>query len=139
MCRVASSSSRRSSRVHIEIGENGQRKRKIARFPCDRLPISIGGEGRHHRIAQAICLRLRPALAWDGPAGVWGRRTLKLGKTLGAAVMVQGLAGLTIVYCSALASTGAVVIIRVVFPPTSSVFCWCRALKLRSPPLRCFP
>jgi hypothetical protein len=61
--------SRRPSRGHIEIEENGQRKRKIARFPCDRHPISIGGHARH-----------RPShAAAHSPACVWGTPHAKLG------------------------------------------------------------
>ncbi|KAH9058774.1 hypothetical protein EDB87DRAFT_1738977 [Lactarius vividus] len=33
--------------VPSRLGRMGQRKRKIARFPCDRHPIEIGGGARH--------------------------------------------------------------------------------------------
>ncbi|KAH9176807.1 hypothetical protein EDB89DRAFT_105602 [Lactarius sanguifluus] len=105
-------------RASIEIGENGQRKRKIARFPCDRHPIEIGNRG--HVIAHGAPTASSPlaVLLERGGVGTWHG---EIGKTWGL-----------LYWCRSGRSDHRVPGHRPCYP--SSVLCWCHAQKHPMPP-----
>lgn len=96
-------------------GENGQRKRKIARFPCDRHPIEIGGTSSPMARPLPAPLVLLERGCVEG-----GRGTLKSEK-LGAAV-------LPVVQVWPPCTWPSTVL------PLFCVFCWCHAQKHPIPP-----
>ncbi|KAH8993342.1 hypothetical protein EDB86DRAFT_1385469 [Lactarius hatsudake] len=63
-------------------GENGQRKRKIARFPCDRHPIEIGGTSSPMARPLPAPLGLERCVVGTGVVGTWhaeiGKKNLGL-------------------------------------------------------------